>query len=76
MKPVECCCGGNKGTYIQYSPRTNTYFVLCLNDECWQGPMKPTQEEAVEAWNKLMGKTTHYLSLKESLNINNGMYIP
>ena len=57
LKPVNCGCGGEaeiiKHTYHKLSP---SYGIRCTNchTESWQ--FYNTDAEAIQAWNKAMGK--------------------
>jgi hypothetical protein len=49
VTPVNCVCGA--GAYAQINH--NGHWVEC--DECeWTGPIRETEVEAVEAWNRVM----------------------
>lgn len=51
MKIVNC--PEDHETEVQ--PITSGYFVHCQpNTDCWTGPTKATEEEAIEAWNLVM----------------------
>jgi len=33
------------------------FYVMCVGKECWQGPVKPTEQEAIDAWETLQKRS-------------------
>ena len=57
--PVECVCGADAyvaeiGRMVVEGRIVPWYYVRCGNNQCWQGPQKPTADDAVWQWDDLM----------------------
>ncbi len=52
MKIANCRCGRKAETHgIDRMEK----WVACARTECWIGPTRKTEREAIKAWNKIMG---------------------
>ncbi len=54
MKIGNCSCGRKAVSYTIIV--TGRIFMQCSRLNCWEGPVRKTEKEAVKAWNKVMEK--------------------
>lgn len=50
LKINKCFCGRKARAYVL--GRIGEYMVDCDRTECWSGPVKKTEKQAIDAWNK------------------------
>lgn len=68
LKPVRCGCGGEaRIVYIDGEDSEDT-FVECTRCRI-SIPVCPTEEEAVEDWNRAMGERTAKVEVVEKPNV-------
>lgn len=56
MSIAPCPCG-KPGVLVEGLHAKPVYYRAgCQSVKCWQGPQRPTPQEAVEAWNTVVGR--------------------
>lgn len=62
MTPNHCRFCNQPGVAVWvHTPQGKQYKVICDTDQCWAGPVRPSEFAAVSEWNQVM---------KEPANLN------
>lgn len=51
MKINNCFCG-RKAEVNEEGFHGDSRYVLCMREQCWTGPIRKSQKQAIIAWNK------------------------
>ena len=52
MSEINNCFCGRKAEVNQEGFHGESRYVLCTREQCWTGPIRKSQKQAIEAWNK------------------------
>ena len=50
---AKCFCG--KKADVVGDVDNNEFYCACNNPQCWTGPMRKTEQGAINAWSKVLG---------------------